>query len=152
MAHMTPRPGGAGGFSRAQPMSEINVTPLVDVMLVLLIIFMIAVPQMAAGVDVDLPQERARPLASDQKPVEIGIDGKGQIFVGEVALARQDFAASMQQLAQTSGDPGNVRIFVRADRGLDYGFVMAVIAEVSAAGFSKVAFLTDPRLPSGTGR
>lgn len=152
MAQITPRSGSSGGISRLQPMSEINVTPLVDVMLVLLIIFMLAVPQIAAGVDVDLPQERAKAIVSDQKPVEIGIDGKGQIFLGEVALARQDFAASMQQLAQTTSNPGSVRIFVRADRGLDYGFVMGVIADVSGAGFSKVAFLTDPQFPSGDGR
>lgn len=132
-------------FARLQPMSEINVTPLVDVMLVLLIIFMVTAPLIAAGVDVDLPQEKAREVVSDQKPVEISIDASGQIFVGDMALPRQDFAASMQQLAASSEDPEHTRIFVRADRKLDYGFVMGVIAEVADAGFTKVAFLTDPR-------
>lgn len=148
MAMLTPR---NGHHSRPQPMSEINVTPLVDVMLVLLIIFMVTAPLIAAGVDVDLPQEKAREVVSDQKPVEISIDASGQIFLGDLALPRQDFAASMQQLATASGDPEQTRIFVRADRKLDYGFVMSVITEVADAGFTKVAFLTDPRGPGAAG-
>ena len=128
-----------------QPLSEINVTPLVDVMLVLLIIFMITAPLVAAGVDVDLPQNKARNLVSDQKPVEISVDGAGQIYIGENAVAAADLPASMAQLARQSGDPAQVRIFVRADRSLDYGLVMGVVTEVAAAGFVKVAFLSDPR-------
>lgn len=139
--------GSASRFSGQ--MSDINVTPLVDVMLVLLIIFMVTAPLVSAGVNVDLPQEKAKQLVSDQKPVEISIDGTGQIFLGEIPLSRGDFSASMQQLASASGDPSTVRIFVRADRGLDYGFVMSVISDVSSAGFVKVAFLTDPRAPGG---
>ncbi|WP_298164250.1 biopolymer transporter ExbD [Novosphingobium sp.] len=143
-------PGNGGGL-RPQPMSEINVTPLVDVMLVLLIIFMVTAPLVAAGVDVDLPQEKAKQLVSDQKPVEISVDGTGQIFLGGIAVARSDFPATLQQLAQATGDPATTRIFVRADQALDYGFVMGIIADVSGAGFVKVAFLTDPRAPGGAG-
>lgn len=143
-------PGTSGGFGagKTQPISDINVTPLVDVMLVLLIIFMITAPLVAAGVDVDLPQNKAKQLVSDQKPVEVSIDGTGQIYLGDIPVARENFAPSMQQLASASGDPATIRIFVRADQALDYGFVMGIVSEIGAAGFVKVAFLSDPR-PAG---
>lgn len=128
-----------------QPMSEINVTPLVDVMLVLLIIFMVTAPLVSAGVQVDLPQNKAKQVVSDQKPIEISIDGTGQIFVGEIPVARPNFSATLDQLAQGAGDPANARIFVRADRSLEYGLVMGVVSDVASAGFVKVAFLSDPR-------
>ena len=146
MGMMSSKDGGGG--VRPQPMSEINVTPLVDVMLVLLIIFMVTAPLVAAGVDVDLPQEKAKQLVSDQEPVEISVDGTGQIFIGGISVARGDFPAILQQLAQASGDPTKTRIFVRADRALDYGFVMGIVAEISGAGFVKVAFLTEPHRPA----
>lgn len=131
-----------------QPMSEINVTPLVDVMLVLLIIFMVTAPLVSAGVQVDLPQHKAKQVVSDQKPIEISIDGTGQIFIGELPIARANFSATLQQLAQGAGDPANARVFVRADRALEYGAVMGIVSEVADAGFVKVAFLTDPRNPA----
>lgn len=134
-----------GSRNQSQPMSEINVTPLVDVMLVLLIIFMVTAPLVSAGVDVDLPQNKAKQLVSDEKPIEISIDAAGQIYVGEMPVARDDFPATLSQLAQSNGDPAKARIFVRADQGLDYGLVMGVVSEVAAAGFVKVAFLSDPR-------
>lgn len=142
-------PGAGIGSARPQPMSEINVTPLVDVMLVLLIIFMITAPLASAGVHVDLPQNKARQLTADQKPIEVSIDGAGQIYLGDIPVVRQNFGPSMAQLAASASDPENARIFVRADRTLDYGFVMGVVSEVSAAGFTKVAFLSDSRPIAG---
>lgn len=142
---MMPGQGRPGGLVSAPPMSEINVTPLVDVMLVLLIIFMVTVPLATAGVAVDLPQHKTKQIVSDQKPIEISVDGAGQIFVGEISVARENFAATLGQLALSAGDPSAARIFIRADQSLDYGFVMAITSEVAAAGFVKVAFLTDPR-------
>lgn len=142
-------PSGSLGGGRPQPMSEINVTPLVDVMLVLLIIFMVTAPLVAAGVDVDLPRNKAKQLVSDQKPIEVSIDGSGQIYLGGIPIARENFAPSMQQLATATSDPAHARIFVRADQALDYGFVMGIVSEVSAAGFVKVAFLSEPRPVNG---
>lgn len=140
--------GAGSNIMRPQPMSEINVTPLVDVMLVLLIIFMVTVPLVAKGVDVDLPQNTANQVVSDEKPIEISVDGTGQIFIGELPVARDNLGATLEQLAQSSGDPSKARIFVRADQSLDYGIVMGVVSQVAAAGFVKVAFLSDPRTAS----
>ena len=132
------------GISRPTPISDINVTPFVDVMLVLLIIFMVTVPLATAGVDVDLPQNKSNQLAVDSPPVEISIDASGRIFVGEAPVSREDFASTLTQLAQSKGDPADARVFVRADRSLEYGVVMSIVSDISAAGFSKVAFLSKP--------
>lgn len=142
MAFLDQKRGG-GGF-RALPISDINVTPFVDVMLVLLIIFMVTMPIASAGVDVDLPQNKSKQLASDLPPTEVTINATGQIFVGEVPVARADFGATLSQLAQSVADPTEARIFVRADKSLEYGFVMSIVSDISGAGFVKVAFLSDP--------
>lgn len=136
--------GLVGPGQRPQPLSDINVTPFVDVMLVLLVIFMVTASMLPAGVDVDLPSARARQLVSDSEPVEISIDAGGQIFIGEARIAPDRFGAALGQLAEASDDPAAVRIFVRADRSLDYGTVMEIVSQVGAAGFSRVAFLSDP--------
>lgn len=131
--------GGHG----SRPISDINVTPLVDVVLVLLVVFMITAPLVSKGVNVDLPQARAEQIASDAKPVEISVDATGQTYLGADPIARDRFASTMLDLARASGDPQNVRIFVRADRSLDYGRVMGVASDIARAGFRKVAFLAD---------
>lgn len=136
-------PIGRGQPPHAQLLSEINVTPLVDVMLVLLVIFMITAPLAVTGVKVDLPQARTQNLASDQKPLMITINAAGEIFIGDAAVARASFDDTLRQMAAASGDPGSMRVFVRADRSLAYGSVMQIIAEIGAAGFVKVAFLSD---------
>lgn len=142
------RSRGIGGTS-GLPLSEINVTPLVDVMLVLLIIFMVTAPLVSAGVNVDLPRNRAKQLVSDQKPVEISIDAAGKVYVSDALVPREQFGTTIQQLATASGDPASTRIFIRADKALGYGYVMGIVTEVSAAGFVKVAFLSDPRPEGG---
>lgn len=136
---------GKASVSRPQYLSDINVTPFVDVMLVLLVIFMITAPMMATGVKVDLPQVRTDQLASDLEPVELSIDAAGQVYLGGDAIASADLASTLQHLAEASGDPSVRRVFVGADRSVDYGVVMLVVSQVASAGFTRVAFLSDSR-------
>ncbi len=123
-------------------MSEINVTPMVDVMLVLLIIFMVTAPLLTAGVQVDLPESKAEALEQDQEPVAISIDGSGRIFIDEAAVADAGLAKRLQQLAAGSRQEGGPRIYLRADRGLDYGRVMQVMGEINRAGLRRVALVS----------
>jgi biopolymer transport protein TolR len=136
---------GGKGPAKLHYLSDINVTPFVDVMLVLLVIFMITAPMMATGVKVDLPQAHTRQLAADMKPVEVAIDADGQIFVNESPVAADDFALALHAIAEDSGDPAQMRVFVSADRSIDYGAVMAVVSQIANAGFTRVAFLSDSR-------
>jgi biopolymer transport protein TolR len=122
-------------------MAEINVTPLVDVMLVLLIIFMVTAPLLVAGVPVDLPDARARSLPQDQTPIQISLDGRGRLFIDRRDVAMAALPERLRALRSARGD--DARVYVRADRGLDYGRVMAVVGEINAAGFRKVALVTD---------
>jgi len=131
---------GRGGRKRA-PMSEINVTPLVDVMLVLLIIFMVAAPLLVAGVPVNLPDSRAKALDQEQKPVSISIDGNGQVYVDEDAIPRNELGRKLIQIVgDHQGEPPQV--LLRADRALAYGSVMQVMGELNGAGLNKVALVT----------
>lgn len=125
-------------------MAEINVTPLVDVMLVLLIVFMITAPLAASGVDVDLPQGSAKTVASDGEPIEITIQKTGQIFIGREEVTAAQFGEAIGALALLSPDVEQSRVFIRADRSLDYGYVLGLVNTVSAAGFRKVAFMSEP--------
>lgn len=127
---------------RARMMSEINVTPMVDVMLVLLVIFMITAPLLTAGVDVNLPKEKAQAISQqDNKPLEISVDEKGGVFLSDVRMPMDELAAKLKAIAAESPD---LRVYIRADRKLDYGKVVAVMAAVNAAGFTKIALVTDP--------
>ena len=138
--------GGGGRGNRRAPMAEINVTPLVDVMLVLLIIFMITAPLLVSGVPVDLPDSRAGALKQDNTPVQVSLDGKGRLFIDEQAIADDGLAAKLTAIreARAADEP---RVYVRADSRLDYGRVMRVVGEVNAAGFTKVALVSE-----GTGQ
>ena len=130
------------GKGRRAPMADINVTPLVDVMLVLLIIFMVTAPLLTAGVPVNLPDSRAKPLDQEQKPVDMAIDADGRIFIDkdEVTGTLDDRLA---QIAG-SGTPDNPpQILLRADKGLDYGRVMRVMGELNRAGLNRVALVTN---------
>lgn len=142
---MIPQSGaiGRGTSPHAKLLSEINVTPLVDVMLVLLVIFMITAPLVATGVKVDLPQAKTAELASDQKPMLVSINAAGEIFIGDAPVAREALGTTLRQIAEVSGDPAALRVFVRADRTIAYGTVMQIVSEVGTAGFVKVAFLSD---------
>ena len=132
--------GGRGRGRRRAPMSEINVTPLVDVMLVLLIIFMVTAPLLVSGVPVDLPDARAKPLAQEQEPIQLSIDKDRRIFLGEEEVARDSLADRLALRARAGGEPP--RVYVRADRSLDYGLVMSVVGDVTAAGLGKIALVS----------
>jgi biopolymer transport protein TolR len=131
----------------APPMSEINVTPLVDVMLVLLIIFMVTAPLLVAGVPVDLPDSKAGALRQDNTPIQLSITGDGAVFIDEEPVAADALAAKLAAIRAARGATGaggaEPRIYVRADRRLDYGRVMRVVGEVNAAGFRKVALVSE---------
>ena len=140
------------GRSRRAPMSEINVTPLVDVMLVLLIIFMITAPLLVAGVPVDLPESRAGALDQNARPVQIALDKNGGIFIDDAAVSHGDLCevvpvarALPKQLAAIAAAPAppeGRRIYLRADRSLDYGRVMRVMGELNRAGLNRVALVS----------
>jgi biopolymer transport protein TolR len=133
---------GSNRRGRRTPMAEINVTPMVDVMLVLLIIFMVTAPLLVAGVPVDLPESKAKALDQEQKPVQISLDGEGGVFLDEQPVAAADLPARLSAVAASAKEPGGPRIFLRADRALDYGRVMAVMGEINAAGLRKVALVS----------
>ena len=123
-------------------MAEINVTPLVDVMLVLLIIFMITAPLLVAGVPVDLPESRAKALDQESKPVQIALDGKGALFIDDAPVADADLSQRLAEIAAQPEPPEGRRIYLRADKGLDYGKVMRVMGELNRAGLNRVALVS----------
>jgi biopolymer transport protein TolR len=135
--------GGRGKQRRARAaMSEINVTPFVDVMLVLLVIFMITAPLMTAGVSVDLPKAQAKAISqADSAPLEISVDNKGAIYVGDTKVTLERLNAMLAAIVAEAPDR---RVYIRADQKLGYGKVMDVMAAVNGAGFTKIALVTDP--------
>ena len=125
---------------RYQPMSEINVTPMVDVMLVLLIVFMVAAPLLTVGVPVNLPKAGAQALAGDDEPLAISVNQGGQIFIEETEVNLRDLVPRLKALISTGYDQ---RIYVRGDRDVAYGRVAAVVARINNAGFTRVALVTE---------
>ncbi|MDE3176558.1 MAG: biopolymer transporter ExbD [Pseudomonadota bacterium] len=142
--------GGAGrkngrgrrGVPRYGAMADINMTPFIDVMLVLLIIFMVAAPLLTNGVTVDLPKAQAGALNVDQKPVSISIDEKGQIFVMDAPIGDGEVVDRLKTLATDGPD---TRIYLRASKTVPYGRVAEIMGEVTSAGYKKVALVTEPR-------
>ena len=140
--------GGSGGGRRRgrrrgggnKPMSEINVTPMVDVMLVLLIIFMVAAPLMTAGVPIELPQTQAKQLNTEQKPITVSVTPEGAIYIGENPVALADLIAQVAALAVNGTED---RIYVRGDTTANYGAVMKVMGALSGAGYSKIGLITE---------
>ena len=126
---------------RAGVINEINMTPFIDVMLVLLIIFMVAAPLMTVGVPLDLPQTAAAPLNVDAKPVTLSIRSTGQVFLGEAELKDPEIAGRLAGVAKQGLDE---RIFVRGDKRVDYGRVAQVMSIVTSAGYKRVALVTEP--------
>ncbi|WP_375326219.1 protein TolR [Candidatus Tisiphia endosymbiont of Nemotelus uliginosus] len=126
--------------ARKSLVSEINVTPLVDVMLVLLIIFMITSPMLVTGVNVDLPTTTSSPIAGQDEPLVISINNKGELYLFESKISRKNLANKLATITQEKKD---ARIFVRGDKNVSYGEVVEIVAEIHAAGFTKVALVSN---------
>ena len=127
--------------SKNEPMSEINVTPFVDVMLVLLIIFMVTAPLLTVGVQVDLPESAADSLPDDQEPLTISINSKGEIYIQEHQVTYQKMIPKLLAIAKNRTD---TRIYVRGDKTINYGRVLEIMGMLSGSGFTKVALISEP--------
>lgn len=136
-----PQRGGGVIRRRHKPMSEINVTPFVDVMLVLLIVFMVAAPLLTVGVAVDLPQSQARPLQEDNEPLSVTINSEGAIFIQDEEVSLEELVPKLAAIAEAKWDN---RIYVRGDHRSQYGRVAEVMGALSGAGFTRLALITDP--------
>jgi biopolymer transport protein TolR len=134
--------GGRRRRGRKPVMAEINVTPMVDVMLVLLIIFMVSAPLLTVGVPLDLPQTQAKSLDQDKNPLTLSVTIKGQVFLNDTEIALDELVPKLTAITQTRGGVDE-RIFVRGDKKVDYGTVMKVMGRLSAAGFRRVALVTE---------
>lgn len=139
------------GRGRYRPLAEINVTPLVDVMLVLLIIFMVTAPLMTSGVPVDLPKTNATPINNDSEPLTVSINSKGEIYLQDQQVDISDLVTKLQAMSK---DNPERRIFVRGDKDLAYGRIMEVMGTITQGGFTKVALLAEqtaaPQAPAGS--
>src|SRR3954447_5541105 len=136
--------GSRSRHGRYRPLAEINVTPLVDVMLVLLIIFMVTAPLMTSGVSVDLPKTNAQPLNSDSEPLTVTIRADGTIFLQDQGVDLTDLVTKLQAIAKNNPER---RIFVRGDKDLAYGRIMEVMGTITNGGFTKVALLAEQPAP-----
>ncbi|MBI1203097.1 MAG: protein TolR [Rhodopseudomonas sp.] len=127
---------------RRQAMSEINVTPMVDVMLVLLIIFMVSAPLLTVGVPIDLPQSEAKSIEQDKEPLTLSVNDKGKVFLQNDEIKLDDLVAKLEAVAQARGGK-DARVFVRGDKNANYGDMMKVMGRLSGAGFHRVALVTE---------
>jgi biopolymer transport protein TolR len=132
------------GRARRRAMAEINVTPFVDVMLVLLIVFMVTAPLLTVGVPVDLPKTRAPALGQDKEPLSITVARNGTIYLQKQVVAQDVLVAKLSAISQNGYDQ---RIFVRGDKSVDYGKVMEVMGLLSQAGFTHIGLVTDAAKP-----
>jgi biopolymer transport protein TolR len=133
--------GGRRGRRRAV-MAEINVTPMVDVMLVLLIIFMISAPLLTVGVPLDLPQTQAKSLEQDKTPLQLSVDIKGKVFINDTEVSMTELIPKLKAITDARGGLDE-RIFMRADKKADYGTVARVMGQLSGAGFKRLALVTE---------
>ena len=124
-------------------MSEINVTPMVDVMLVLLIIFMVSAPLLTVGVPIDLPQSQAKSLDQDKEPLTLSLNEQGKIFLQNTEIMVEELVPKLKAISEARGGGFDERIYVRGDRRVDYGTMMRVMGRISGAGFHRVALVTD---------
>jgi len=134
------RGSGRGATGRYRPMSEINVTPLVDVMLVLLVVFMVTAPLLTVGVPVELPQTQAPPINEPKEPLVITVNREGAVFISETTVPIDSLVARLQSI--TGGNPDAV-LYVRGDKEINYGRVLEVMSLVTAAGFHKVSLVAE---------
>ena len=135
--------GGRHHRGRTRPMAEINVTPFVDVMLVLLIVFMVAAPLLTVGISVDLPETTANPIADQGEPLTVTITGEGIVYVQETAVDIDNLVPRLEAIATAGYDQ---RIYIRGDQARSYGEVMQVMGRINAAGFRRIGLVSDPEL------
>jgi biopolymer transport protein TolR len=140
--------GGRRRHNRRPVMAEINVTPMVDVMLVLLIIFMVSAPLLTVGVPLDLPQTQAKSLDQDKEPLTVSINLKGEVYLQNSEVPLDELVAKLKAVTEARGGMDE-RIYVRGDRQVDYGTVMKVMGRLSSAGFRRVALVTEIEQGSG---
>lgn len=133
--------GGVQKKGRGRAMSEINVTPFVDVMLVLLIIFMVTAPLLTVGVEVDLPETTANPIVGQDEPLAISITAAGEIFLQDTQVTMEDLVPTLERISERNYE---ARIFVRADQTVDYGRVMQAMGRMNRAGYTRIALVTEP--------
>ncbi len=143
---MTPqgKPGGRRRRGAWRPMSEINVTPFVDVMLVLLIVFMVTAPLLTVGVPVDLPQADAQPITTPEEPLVVSVDAEGRLYIQDTEVTAVSLVPRLRAI--TDANP-ETRIYVRGDRAIAYGLVMEVMGMINEAGFRRVALLAEAPPP-----
>jgi biopolymer transport protein TolR len=135
--------GGGGRRGRRKPvMAEINVTPMVDVMLVLLIIFMVSAPLLTVGVPLDLPQTQAKSLEQDKTPLQLSVDTRGKVFINDTEVAIADLIPKLKAITDARGGMDE-RIYMRADKKADYGTVAKIMGQLSGAGFKRLALVTE---------
>jgi biopolymer transport protein TolR len=135
--------GGSGRRGRRKAvMAEINVTPMVDVMLVLLIIFMVSAPLLTVGVPLDLPQTQAKSLEQDKTPLQLSVDTRGKVFINDTEVAMADLIPKLKAITDARGGTEE-RIYMRADKKADYGTVAKVMGQLSGAGFKRLALVTE---------
>ena len=134
------RNGRSGRRASFRPMAEINVTPMVDVMLVLLVIFMVTAPLLTVGIPVNLPQTKAEPLSNPDEPLVVTVNAKGEIYLQETSIADEALVPRLQAITANKPD---TKIFVRGDKAIDYGRVMEVMGMIKSAGFAQVALVVD---------
>ena len=132
--------GKGKGRARYRPLAEINVTPMVDVMLVLLIIFMVTAPLLTSGVPVDLPKVSAKPINSDAEPLTVSVNAEGKIFLQDQTLDLSELVTRLQAIAKNNAER---RIFVRGDKSVSYGTILQVMGTITEGGFTKVALLAE---------
>jgi len=132
--------GGGGKRGRYRPMSEINVTPFVDVMLVLLIVFMVTAPLLTVGVPIDLPKTKAQSIADPDEPLVVSVNAEGVIFIQDTEVPIDNLVARLSAITGTKPD---TRIYVRGDQTIAYGRVMEVMGRVNSAGFTRVALIAE---------
>ena len=132
--------GKGKGRARYRPLAEINVTPMVDVMLVLLIIFMVTAPMLTSGVPVDLPKVSAKPINSDAEPLTVSVNAEGKIFLQDQTLDLSELVTRLQAIAKNNAER---RIFVRGDKSVSYGTILQVMGTITEGGFTKVALLAE---------
>jgi biopolymer transport protein TolR len=134
--------GGRRGRRRAAVMSDINVTPFVDVMLVLLIVFMVSAPLLTVGVPIELPQSQAKSLSQDNEPLTVSVNVDGKVYLQDKEIQVDDLVPKLKAIIEARNGTLNDQIYVRGDKKVDYGTMMKVMGRLSAAGYHKVALVT----------